>query len=474
MLVTDIKNITKVDKFINLKKNVKFNKISSNSKLINEKTIFIVDSKKKIKLEYLEEAKKRKVPAIISDKVYKKVNSTQLIVKDLNKAIEKLLYELKPNKPVKSIAITGTNGKTSVVWYISQLCKINNINIKTQGTLGHFINGKKINENINTTPDFVELHQNAYSKKKNKYNFVFEASSHALDQERIKNFPVNLAAITNITRDHIDYHKSFKKYKFSKFKLFSKYLEKSGTAILNSRLKNNKKLVDILKKRKIKIIFYGKKNIFFKKKSNNIISLNIYNKKYNLQNLKFNEIEKQNLECAIACCLEIGIKNSQIVKNLIKITSPPGRLEVINYKKKSSKIIIDYAHTPDALKNILKCFTLNNKKPSLVFGCGGERDKGKRKKMGKIALDFARDVFITDDNPRNENPKNIRAELIKYCPKAKEISDRKKAIHQAIKNMKKNTVLIIAGKGHEKVQIIKNKIKLFDDFKIAKEIIKKN
>ena len=197
MLVTDIKKITKVDKFINLKKNIKFNKISSNSKLINEKTIFIVDSKKKIKLEYLEEAKKRKVPAIISDKVYKKVNSTQLIVKDLNKAIEKLLYELKPNKPVKSIAITGTNGKTSVVWYISQLCKINNINIKTQGTLGHFINGKKINENINTTPNFVELHQNAYSKKKNKYNFVFEASSHALDQERIKNFPVNLAFVPN-------------------------------------------------------------------------------------------------------------------------------------------------------------------------------------------------------------------------------------------------------------------------------------
>ena len=163
----------------------------------------------------------------------------------------------------------------------------------------------------------------------------------------------------------------------------------------------------------------------------------------------------------------------RILKTLPKIQTPPGRSETIKHKKLFSKVIIDYAHTPDALKNILIANTYKNKKPSILFGCGGNRDKNKRKIMGKIAFELADNIFITDDNPRDENPSVIRSEILKYCPKAVEFSNRKIAIIEAIKNLKKNSILIIAGKGHEKKQIFKNKTISFDDVKIAKQILRK-
>ena len=207
-----------------------------------------------------------------------------------------------------------------------------------QGTLGYYVNGKKIKNESLTTPTYETLHQNGFSKFKNKYNFVFEASSHALHQDRIKKYPINIAAITNITHDHLDYHKSLLNYKNSKFKLFTKYLDKNGIAIINTRMSYVKTLVKILKKRKIKIIMYGTKDIFIKF-INKKFYLNIYNKKFNLNNLQLSHFHKQNLECAIACCLQLNVSPKLIVKSLKKMQSPPGRSETINLKKISSKII---------------------------------------------------------------------------------------------------------------------------------------
>ena len=180
----------------------------------------------------------------------------------------------------------------------------------------------------------------------------------------------------------------------------------------------------------------------------------------------------ENLECAISCCLALNIKKNDIIKTLNKINNPPGRLQTLNYSKKKSKIVIDYAHTPDALKRTLQSLKNNKKKPNLLFGCGGERDKGKRKTMAIIAKKFANKIYVTDDNPRYESPSKIRKSIIKYCNSAVEISDRKKAIKIAIENMNTNEILLIAGKGHEKFQIIKNKKIKFDDLEIAREIIK--
>ena len=166
------------------------------------------------------------------------------------------------------------------------------------------------------------------------------------------------------------------------------------------------------------------------------------------------------------------ISPSKIVKNLYKLKSAPGRFEEIIYKKQSSKIIIDYAHTPEAIQNLLKSYSNKSFKPSLVFGCGGERDKTKRKKMAIIAHKYANKIYLTDDNPRNENPNLIRKTLKKYCQKAKDISNRRSAIHTAISEIDQKDILIIAGKGHEKYQIIKNRKYLFDDYQVVQKFIK--
>ena len=169
--------------------------------------------------------------------------------------------------------------------------------------------------------------------------------------------------------------------------------------------------------------------------------------------------------------MNISIKN--ILKTLCKLDKPPGRLQQLNNTNLGKKIFIDYAHTPEALKKVLISKTINKKKPNILFGCGGERDKEKRSKMGAYANKFADKVYVTDDNPRNENPKLIRRSILSNCKKGFEIPNRATAIKIAINDLKKNDILIIAGKGHEQVQVKKNLIKKFDYKKIDEKILYK-
>ena len=473
MLLTDLPSHISCNRIYNsTKKNIKFNRIFTNSRFVKKFSIFAVNNHKKFKKKFLNEAIKKGSVAILSNKYFKNYKTPQYIVNDVNLSISRLLYKLLPNKPLNSVAITGTNGKTSVVWFISQICLNNKFPVKTYGTLGYYNNGKKINNSKLTTPEYELLHQNAFLKKKNLFNFVFEVSSHALDQNRLKSFPVNIAALTNISHDHIDYHKNFKNYKETKLNLFINHLHKDGCAILNDKIKG----IENFKKKlstKNKIITYGKINshINLTAKKNNTV-INIFKKKYFIKLNNYSQFELENIACAIACCLSLGMKVNVILNSLKKIKNPPGRLEEVSSIIKDIKVYVDYAHSPDALKKTLISQTLKNKKPNLVFGCGGNRDKYKRSKMGLIANKYANRVYITDDNPRNENPSKIRKSIIKSCKKGIEIGNRKQAIKKAINDLKKNDILIIAGKGHEKTQITKNIMKLFDDVKVAKKELK--
>ncbi len=473
MLLSNLSNTINIQKTYNFNKNNYFSSITSNSKYTNKNTILIYDKNTKIKKKYVEEALRNKIPAIISNTYLNFLSIPQFIVSNINNETQLLLKSIYKKNPYKSIAVTGTNGKTSVVWYISKILSLLNYDNTTVGTLGYFINGKKISEVHLTTPAYEEIYKYGSLKKKSDYIFIFEASSHALDQDRIKNYPIDIAAITNISNDHLDYHKTFFKYKNAKTKLFTKHLNKNGLAIINSRIKNESILRKKLIKKGIKVKNFGEKNLFFKR-IKNYIYLIINKKEYKINNLKLStDLELENLECAITCCLALNISEKKIIKILSNVTNPPGRLQSINYEKKKSKIIIDYAHTPDALRRILKSLKSNNSKPVLLFGCGGDRDKGKRKAMGLIAKNYASRTYVTDDNPRNENAAKIRKNIIKYCPNGIEVPDRKNAIKTAIKDLKLNEILIIAGKGHEKVQIIKNKKYKLDDIEIVKNFIKK-
>ena len=473
MLLSDISKIVECEKILYFQFNKKIKFISSNSRTIKKNSIFVCNFKKKIKKNYLKEAITKGVIGIITNKLIHDINIPQFKVKNISASVKKILYKIKPKAPNNIIGVTGTNGKTSVVWIISNIVKLCKMNVITFGTLGHYRNLKKINDSILTTPENEILHQAAFSSSsKQKIEFVFEVSSHGITKKRIENFPINIAAITNISQDHLDFHKTMKNYKNTKYKLFLKYLLDNGTAILNDNINTIAKLKSRLVKKNIKIITYGKNNSdihcsFYKKR----IRLKIYNKHYLLKYEAFNTYELQNLSCAIGCSLAIGLTESQIIKVIPEITRAEGRMQLVDVLYNGAKIFVDYAHTPDALKNILKSNTKNKKKPDLVFGCGGDRDRYKRKIMGAIANKYANSVYITDDNPRSENPHIIRKTIFSKCKKASEIGDRKEAIKQAINNLKEKSILIIAGKGHERKQIFNNKVVSFNDVKIAKLFI---
>ena len=470
MLFSDIKGILTDAKIIGKLNKKKIKNISSHSINANPNCLLVVDKHKKFKKIYLQEAILKGLNTIITNKYFRNLSITQILVKNIDQDTLKLLKLRQPFAPEKSVAITGTNGKTSTSWFLAQICLKSDKQTKLTGTLGYFENLEKVKDSHLTTPNYLDLYQFAYSSKKNSNLFISEASSHGLDQGRFNNINIDVAAITNISHDHLDYHKNFKAYKKSKFLLFTKILKKKGIAIINSRLKDYDDLISKIKSSKIKVITFGSKDVYFEEK--NYFNLVIFGKKHRIKNLYLNNIQKQNLECAIACALALNINLKKILKSLYKLQSVSGRFEEIFYKKKSSKIVIDYAHTPDAIKNILQTYKYSNLKPSIVFGCGGDRDKSKRKEMGLIAQKYANRVYITDDNPRNENPEIIRKKIKKYCPKSIEISDRRKAIETAILQINRNEVLIIAGKGHEKYQIIKNRKIKFDDYQVVKNFIR--
>ena len=473
MLLTEIPNFIECKKIHNLKK-IYFNKIYTNSANVSKSSVFVIEKKTKLRKIYINEAIKNGAIAIISNEFIRNLSITQFVVVNIDLSLLNILKKIRSNKPLHTIAITGTNGKTSVVWYISQILNYNKILVKSYGTLGYYVNLKKKYNSKLTTPDYTILHQTAYSSKKNLYNYVFEASSHALAQNRIKFLNVDTAALTNISRDHLDYHKNFKKYKEAKLKLFFKHLNAGGYAILNDKIKGIENIKNKLKKN-TKIITYGKANSdvnIIKSKKQALIT--VFKKKY-FMNINLNSsIECENLACAIACSLSINLKIKKILTILKKIINPPGRLQKVLNDNKNFKVYVDYAHTPEALKEVLISKTYNKKKPNVVFGCGGDRDKGKRKKMGRIANLYANRIYVTDDNPRFEDSSKIRKSILKHCKNhAIEIPERKKAIENAIYDLKKNEILIIAGKGHENFQIINSNSYPLDDYKLATNALRK-
>jgi len=335
MLFSDIKKILNNAKIIGniSKKKIKF--ITDHSKDVNSNTLLVVDKNKNFKKIYLQNAITKGLEIILTNFYLRNLPITQVIVKNIDKDVHRLLNLRQSFKPEISVAITGTNGKTSVTWYLSQICKFNNIQTKLTGTLGYYKNNKKIKESYLTTPSNLELFQFAYSNKKNNSVFISEASSHGLHQGRYNHLNIDIAAITNLSHDHLDYHKTFRSYLDSKLLLFTKVLKDNGTAVINSRLKNYKYFEKKIKSRNLKLITFGSKDVYFEKKE--LLRISILNKKYKIKNLKLNKIQKENLECAISCALAMNISPRNIIKTLHNLKSAPGRFEEIIYKKKIFK-----------------------------------------------------------------------------------------------------------------------------------------
>ena len=420
-----------------------------------------------------------------NSKIYKKYKNITIIkTNDVKKLIAEISYFFYPKSLNETVAITGTNGKTSIAEYVRQIWNIQKKSCCSIGTLGIIFRTKKIHETNLTTPEPHEINKilNVLSNKGCK-KAVIEASSIGLDQNRLFPFKFNKVVFTNLSIDHLDYHKSFTKYKHSKGLLFKSYTNENSVGIINSDSKYSKFFLEICKKKKIEIIDFGKKATFLKitkiKKLDKLFNvfLSIKKKEFNIFFESFSIYEIYNKICALLIIYgkDLEEKHFKIVK---KLKNPPGRIEKISNIKKLN-IFVDYAHTPDALKNVLSALKrFCSGKLITIIGCGGDRDKSKRPLMTEEALKFSNKVVITDDNPRNEDPQKIRKEMISKITKKeliyiKEIPNRKKAIHYCINILGKNDFLLIAGKGHENYQIIKNKKIFFSDKQTVIEFINK-
>lgn len=465
-----------------LSKKIKFLKyknrnFSINSKKVNNNDIFFaIQGSKQSGSLYSSEALSKGAYKIVTSKNIR--NKNYLIVKNVKKFLAEACSVKYKEKPKNIIAVTGTNGKSSVANFYFQILKKLKINSAAVGTLGIFYKNKVKRTNL-TTPDIITIHKELnFLKKKKIDNVCLEASSHGLHQNRLDGINFTAGIFTNFTQDHLDYHKNLKNYLQAKLYLFSSLLKKNSFAVLDTDIPEFSIISKICKKRKIKILSFGSKgnaiklisHYYFGKKQ--IIQINFLNKIYNIKLDLIGDFQIKNLFAAILASYLSEKNPDQIINVLSKIRSATGRMQYVGNKKKSA-VVVDYAHTPDALKKSLQTLAKQfNKKVDIVFGCGGDRDKGKRYKMGKIANQFASKIYLTNDNPRSENPTSIIKQIKTGCSRAKIILDRKIAIKTAINNLNTESNLLIAGKGHENYQIINNQKKYFSDQKVSKLFLK--
>ena len=469
-----LKSIDKKYQKINIKG------IAFNSKKVKKNYIFFaIKGNQTSGFRFVDEAISKKASVIVSDKIIKnKKNKIAFVkVKDARKSLAEACSNFYKKKPLNIVAVTGTNGKSSVADFFYQILVLNKIPVASIGTLGIF--SKKFKKKTNlTSMDPLSLHKNLqilYRKKIN--NVILEASSHGLDQKRLDFLNIKNGVFTNLSHDHLDYHKSIKSYFNSKMYLFKNLLNKNSKIITDEDNKEFNIIKRIANNRKIKKITFGTD-------SGNIkILQNYYRENKQIVKILFNSrvfflevpligyFQVKNLLMAILAASSCGISQKKIFNQINKIKPVSGRLECVAKIKNNSNIIVDFAHTPDALEQSLVALKKQFKKEIvIVFGCGGERDKKKRLIMGRIAKKYCKKIFVTDDNPRNENPKKIRDSIMKGCKKISvNIANRKSAIKAAIEELDSNEILLVSGKGHETTQDYGNRVINFSD---KKEILK--
>ena len=442
------------------KKKIAINGLAINSKKVQKGYIFFAIKGNNYNGEkFIKEAIKKGASVIVCSKSCKKFNKNIFTIKTSN--VRALLSEISSKffylKPRNIIAVTGTNGKTSVADFFYQILNLNKVPVASIGTLGIKFKKKLIRSNL-TSPDTILLHQALENiKKRGIDNTIIETSSHGLLQHRVDHLKFNTGIFTNFSQDHLDYHKSMRSYLNAKMLLFNKILSKRKTVISDKTLKEFALLKKISKKRQFRLIDIS----------------SIVKKLNKKKNIKLKNFQIKNLSMAIAAAKLCNLTQKKIFLSLDKIKDVDGRLELVKIFSNNIKVYVDFAHTPDALlKSITALKDSNNKNISIIFGCGGNRDTKKRPLMGKVASQNCKKIYITDDNPRNEKPEKIRDEIIKSIKNKNcfNIKNRALAIKTAILNAEPNEIILIAGKGHENQQIYKKKVISISDKKIVKNL----
>jgi UDP-N-acetylmuramoyl-L-alanyl-D-glutamate--2,6-diaminopimelate ligase len=381
-------------------------------------------------------------------------------------------------QPATIAAVTGTNGKTSVANFARQIWSRMGRNAASLGTLGLQTPSKFVPGAL-TTPDAVTLHRVlAELKAEGVEHVAMEASSHGLAQYRLDGVRLTAAAFTNLTRDHLDYHQTIEAYFAAKTRLFTELLPQDSMAVLNADVPEYETLRALCAARGQRIIAYGEAGPDIRVAVRNAlphgqrVRFEIAGDGMDIDLPLVGHFQAMNVACALSLVIATGGAARVALETLEQLEGIPGRMQLAAEHPTGAAVYVDYAHTPDALANVLQALRPHARgRLMVVFGCGGDRDAGKRPQMGRIASALADRVIITDDNPRGENPAAIRRAVMAGADGAIEIGDRAAAIDAAVAELRAGDVLVLAGKGHEQGQIIGDSVIPFDDANEARQAV---
>ena len=435
---------------------------------------------------FIQDALNRKAVAIvvenseaIPDSLVSHFKAAKIIVNDSRQTLAELsnAFFNEPSKKLRLIGITGTNGKTTTSYFLKNIYEISGYKVGLIGTISNYIGKEKIDSKL-TTPESNDLNKMLNQMYIEGCDFsVMEVSSHSLALKRVHGLHFSFAVFTNLTPEHLDFHGDFENYLTAKKVLFDT-LPVSSSAIYNI---DDFHSIDLVKDcHSLKYSFGTKSDSQFKISEINCdlsgtsFTINYENKNYALKTSLVGDFNAYNAAGAFAVAKLSGIKDEVIAEGILTTPQVPGRFEVLS--NGTRKVVIDYSHTPDSLeKTLMVIRKITEKKNPVytVFGCGGNRDKLKRPLMGKIATELSDNVIVTSDNPRNENPSTIIEEIRSGITRDNYqiIEDREAAIEEAIKKSGKNSVILIAGKGHEDYQEIGGVRHHFSDKEVAKKVL---
>jgi UDP-N-acetylmuramoyl-L-alanyl-D-glutamate--2,6-diaminopimelate ligase len=381
-------------------------------------------------------------------------------------------------QPRTVAAVTGTNGKTSVVVFLRQIWSALGRSAASLGTLG-VTAPSLLREGSLTTPDPEVLHRTLAELDGAGVECVaLEASSHGLDQFRLDGVRIAAAAFTNLTRDHLDYHGSMAAYQTAKVRLFSELLADEGCAVICADDPHAAVFSQAAAARGLRRIHYGRRGEQVRLLAAGTVpegqrlTLSIGAHTHLLTLPLVGAFQALNALAAAALAIATGGDEIAVIDALKTLQPVPGRLQQVARRSNGARVFVDYAHTPDALAVVLQALRAQCVgQLGVVFGCGGDRDAGKRPQMGAIAAQLADRIIVTDDNPRGEDPAAIRAAIMVACPGALEVGDRAEAIAAGVQGLEAGDVLLVAGKGHETGQIVGNAVLPFDDAAVAEAAV---
>ena len=419
--------------------------------------------------------------AIISDRdIVPKPDVSFIIVDDVRKAYAQAASKSSGDQPQNLVAVTGTSGKTSVVSFVQQIWNACGIKGASIGTLGVCAGDKNATGGALTTPDALSLHKSLAALKAGGVDHVaLEASSHGLDQRRLDGIRFNVVGFTNLSRDHLDYHANEDEYREAKLRLFRDLLADGGYAVVNCDDPEHMPFMFAALDKGATLLTAGEEGAFFEitkvepEGFAQRVTGRMVGEPADFLLPLVGRFQVDNAVMAISIATQSGADPEKALEALNHLEGAKGRLEHVG-NHNGGAIFIDYAHKPGALEAaLIGLRPFAKKRLIVVFGCGGDRDQGKRALMGEIASRLADKVIITDDNPRTEKASEIRKDILVSAKAAIEIAGREEAIKQAIADLNEGDLLLIAGKGHENYQIIGTEKIPFSDHDVVKDIIAK-